>query len=147
MLLCNDVTKILLILLDKRVCPSEVWSVVSTVTGFLEIVFLFNLASMRLLCWVSPSMSDNHWLHSLNSTNTSQIPTDIFSSETKWTYNSSTRIFLYISITNWLNWIDNLRNFCTNLTWDEFQLWIQHIRKHQLWNVSDRFFGDFQLPS
>ena len=114
--LCNNVTNILLILLDKHVCPTEVWPVVSKVNGFLEIVFLFNLASMRLLCWVSPSMSDNHWLYSLNLTNTSQIPTDIFTSETKWTYDSSTRIFLYISITNWLNWIDNLRIFCTNLT-------------------------------
>ena len=72
--LCNNVTNILLILLDKRVSPTEVWRVVSTVTGFLEIVFLFNLVSMRLLYWVSNSMSDNHWLYSLNSTNTSQIP-------------------------------------------------------------------------
>ena len=109
-------TKTLLILSSKHVRPTEVWPAVSTVTGILEIVFLSNLVSMRLVCWVSHSVSDNHLLYSVNSTNTPEILTDIFITETKWTYDSSIRIFLHISITNWLYWIDNLRNFHSNLT-------------------------------
>lgn len=110
-LVCNNTTKILLILSDKRLRPTKLWPNVSTKTGFFEIISLLKHAWISFLCWVSRCMSDNYWQYSLNSINESNrfqraadIPTDLFTTETKWTYNSPIRIFLHISITNWLVW-------------------------------------------
>ena len=91
-------------------------------------------------------MSDNLWQNYLNSTNVSDrsqcasdILTDSFSTETKQTYDSPTRIFFYIfkSQIDW-SW-EKTSDISISVKLHEFQQWKHYIRKRYLSNAPDIF--------
>ena len=91
-------------------------------------------------------MSDNLWQNYLNSTNVSDrsqcasdILTDSFSTETKQTYDSPTRIFFYIfkSLIDW-SW-EKTSDISISVKLHVFQQWKHYIRKRYLSNAPDIF--------
>lgn len=100
----------------------------------------------RYYRWVSRFISDNLWQYSLNSIkNFDKLEfradklNDSFSTETKQTYDSPTRIFFYIfkSLIDW-SW-EKTSDISISVKLHEFQQWKHYIRKRYLSNAPDIF--------
>ena len=128
-----------------------VYSVARNLTRFIysDCVFLscprpFHHASIKLLYGVSHFILDKLWQYSPNSINVSDkfhftrdILNDSFSTETKQTYDSSTRTFL-----TYFNRWSREKTFDISLSIklrEEFQQWKHHIKRQQILRASDRW--------
>ena len=106
-----------------------------------------NRASLRLIYWISHFMSDNLWQNYLNSTNlsdrsqcASDILTDSFSTETKQTYDSPTRIFFYI-FKSLIDWSWEKTDISISVKLHEFQQW-NTISENAIYRMHLTYFLD-----